>query len=207
MTALDADTRTGGFGLAGGGQLDPLSAAALGAVVLTKGIGFLYDQMGDLLRRRRDRRQSAAAEPIEVPSAKDTEQALAGQLTAGPVDEQALDQHADQLAKLWGLLAPYASGLTAVDPADQQLIEQVEAARRLLELIYRQHITFAGEQRPATGTPLDVQRYGDVGQYATQVIASGQKAVAAGGNISGVVITGDQASLGNRGAADKPPPG
>jgi hypothetical protein len=187
--------------------LDPFSAAALGAAVLTKGIGFLYDQMGDLLRRRRDRRQSAAAEPIEVPSAQDTEQVLAGQLTAGPVDEQALDQHADQLAKLWGLLAPYASGMTAVDPADQQLVEQVEAARRLLELIYRQYITFAGEQRPATGTPLDVQRYGDVGQYATQVIASGQRAVAAGGDISGVVVTGDQANLGNRGAADKPPPG
>jgi hypothetical protein len=185
--------------------MDPFSAAALGAV-LTGGIGFLYDQLGELLRRRRDRRESAAAKPVEIPSAKDAEAVLAGQLTAGPVDEQALDQHADQLAKLWGLLAPYASGLTPVDPSDRQLVEQVEAARRLLERIYRQHITFTGEQRPATGTPLDVQHYGDVGQYATQVIASGQKAVAAGGNISGTVITGDQATLGDRDAADRRPP-
>lgn len=131
---------------------------------------------------------------------------LTGQLTTGPVDEQALDQHADQLAKLWGLLAPYASGLTPVDPSDAHLAEQVEAARRLLERIYRQHITFTGEQRPATGTPLDVQHYGDVGQYATQVIASGQKAVAVGGDISGTVITGGQVTFGDRDATDRRPP-
>ena len=79
------------------------------------------------------------------------------------MDEQALDRYADQLAKLWGLLAPYATGLTPVDAADRQLAEQVEAARRLLEQIYRQHITFTGEQRPATGTPLDVRHADDAG--------------------------------------------
>ena len=186
---------------------DPLSVAALGAAVLTKGIGFLYGQVGELLRRHRDRRQSAAAAgPMEIPSAGEAGQVLAGQLTAGPVDEQVLDEHAKQLAKLWGLLAPYASGLTPVDPADQQLVEQVEASRRLLEQIYRQHITFTGEQRPATGTPLDVQHYGDAGQYATQVIASGERAVAAGGDITGTVTTGDQTTPGERRAADRQPP-
>jgi hypothetical protein len=98
---------------------DPLSVAALGAAVLTQGIGFLYGQVGELLRRHRDRRQSAAAAgQMEIPPAEEAGQVLAGQLTAGPVDEQALDEHANQLAKLWGLLAPYASGLTPVDPAD-----------------------------------------------------------------------------------------
>jgi hypothetical protein len=185
---------------------DPFSAAALGATVLTGGIAFLYDQVGELLRRRRDRRQSAVAEPVEIPPAKEAGQALAGQLTNGPVDEQALDQHADQLAKLWGLLAPYASGLMSADPSDRQLAEQVEAARGLLEQVYRQHITFTGEQRPATGTPLEVQQYGDVGQYATQVIASGQRSVAVGGNFSGMVVTGDQATFGDRDTTDRRPP-
>ena len=181
--------------------VDPLSAAALGAAVLTQGIGFLYGQVGELLRRRRDRRQSAAAVagPVEIPPAGEAGKALAGQLTAGPVDEQALDRHAEQLAKLWGLLAPYASGLTSVDAADRQLVEQVEAARRLLEQIYRQHITFTGEQRPATGTPLDVRHASDAGQYAAQVIASGERAVGVGRDVPGTVITGDHS------AVDRPP--
>jgi len=186
--------------------VDPFSAAALGAAVLTKGIGFLYGQLGELLRRRRDRKQSAT-EPVEIPPVEDGAEALEGQLNAGPVDEQALDKHAGQLAKLWGLLAPYATGLAPVDPADRQLVDQVEAARRLLEQVYRQHITFVGEQRPATGTPLSVQQYGDVGQYATQVIASGERAVAVAGDVTGTVTTGDQTTSGNRDAADRPHPG
>jgi len=189
--------------------VDPLSAAALGAAVLTQGIRFLYEQAEELLRRRRDRKQAtAAAGPVEIPPAEEAGQVLAGQLTTSPVDEQALDQHADQLAKLWGLLAPYATGLKPVDPADRQLVEQVEAARRLLEQIYRQHITFTGEQRPATGTPLDVQRVGDAGRYAARVIASGERSVATGGNIVGsTVTTGDQTTPGDRNAASRPPSG
>ena len=182
--------------------VDPLSAAALGAAALTQGIGFLYGQVGELLRRRRDRRQSAAAVTgaVEIPPAGEAGDALAGQLAAGPVDEQALDQYAEQLANLWGLLAPYATGLRPVDVADRQLAGQLEAARRLLEHIYRQHITFTGEQRPATGTPLDVRHAGDVGRYAAQVIAAGERAAAVGGNVTGVVITGDH------NAVDQPPP-
>lgn len=193
--------------MAGGVGVDPFSASALGAAALIQGIGFLYSQAGELLRRRRDRKQSpaAAAEPIAIPSAEAEKQPLAGQLTAGPVDEQALDQHASQLAKLWGLLAPYATGLADVDPADQQLVEQAEAARTLMEQIYRQHITFTGEQRPATGTPLSVQYSGDSEHYVARVIASGERAVAAGRDISGTVTTGDQAVPGDHHPASRPP--
>lgn len=190
-------------------MVDPLSAAALSAATLTQGIGFLYGQVAELLRRRRDRRQSpAAGGSVEIPPAGEAEagRMLAGQLTAGPVDEPTLDQYADQLAGLWGLLAPYANGLMPVDPANRQLVEQVEAARRLLEQIYRQHITFAGEQRPATGTPLDVQQAGDVGQYAARVIASGERSVA-GWNINAPVTTGDQTTTGDRDPAARPPSG
>jgi len=189
-------------------MVDPLSAAALSAAVLTQGIGFVYGQVAELLRRRRERRQSpAAGGPVEIPPAGEAGRALAGQLAAGPVDEPVLDRYADQLAALWGLLGPYANGLMPVDPADRQLVERVEAARRLLEQIYRQHITFAGEQRPATGSPLDVRQSGDAGRYAAQVIASGERAVAAGHDISGTVITGDQTPPSARSPADGPPEG
>ena len=91
-----------------------------------------------------------------------------------------------------GLLHPYVEGDRPVEPANRQLVEQIEAARILLEQIYGQHITFEGERRPATGTALAAQT-GDVGQYATQVIASGERAVAVGGDIHGsTVITGDR---------------
>jgi hypothetical protein len=176
---------------------EPVSAAAIGAVLVTKGIGFLYTQLGELLRRRRDRKD-AAAKPLQIPSAPapdgapPNETVLSGQLAAGPVDEQALDQHAVQLAKLLGALTPYATGLVPADPDDKMLAEQAEAARRLLELVYRQHITFAGEKRPATGSPLGAQDAAAAGKYAAQVIASGERAVAIGGSNSGRIDTGDR---------------
>ena len=190
-------------------MVEPLSAAVLGAAVLTQGIRFLYEQAGELLRRRRDRKQAtAAAGSAEIPSAGEAGRVLAGQLTTSAVDAQALDRYADQLARLWGLLAPYATGLTPVDPADRQLAEQVEAARRLLEQIYRQHITFTGERRPATGSPLDVRHADDAGRYAARVIASGEGAVAVGRDIIGsTVTTGDQTIPGDRNAASRPPSG
>jgi hypothetical protein len=169
--------------------VDPLSLTALSAAVLTQGIGFLYGQVGELLRRRQDRRQAdvpgAAEAPVGIPTAGEAEQVLVGELTPGPVDDRALEDHAERLARLRGLLSPYAEGHLPVDPGDGQLREQVEALRSLLEQIYRQHITFHGERRPASGTPLGVQT-GDLGRYATEVIASGERAVAVGGDAHNV---------------------
>jgi hypothetical protein len=167
----------------------------------------LYGQVSELLRRRRERRAQADAgqagmtrSAVEIPSAGQAEQVLAGRMVAGPVDEQVLDRHAEQLAKLKGLLAPYADGDITIQPDDRQLLAQVEAARSLLEQIYRQHITFRGEQRPATGTPIEVQT-GEVGQYATQVIASGERAAAVGRD-AGTVITGN---VGDPNSITRPP--
>jgi hypothetical protein len=177
-------------------MVDPLSLTALGAVVLTQGIGFLYGQVTELLRRRRDRREKGAAvPPVQIPPAVGAEQVLAGELTPGPVDEEALEKHADQLAKLKGLLSPYGEGDLRVDPANPQLAEQAGALRALLEQVYRQHITFQGEQRPAAGTQLQ-QVAGDVGAYANQVIASGERAVAIGGDNYGGINTGGGTATG-----------
>jgi hypothetical protein len=170
--------------------VDPLTLTALSATALTQGIGFLYGQLSDLLRRRRERRQGGET-PAEIPAIENAPEVLNGDLVAGAVDDKALDDHADQLAGLRGLLLPYAEGDKDARPDNRQLLEQVEAARLLLEQIYQQHITFKGELRPATGTALMPQS-GDVGQYAAQVVASGERAVAIGGNITGsTIITGD----------------
>jgi hypothetical protein len=39
---------------------DPITLAALGAVALSEGVKFLYGQAGELLKRRREQRASAA---------------------------------------------------------------------------------------------------------------------------------------------------
>jgi hypothetical protein len=175
--------------------VEPFSLAALGAAALAQGIGFVYGQLGELLRGRRERRSQAGgspAETAEIPPPGEGAQILDGPLRPGPVDEDALDRHADQLAALRGLLLPYVEGDRQVEPRNSQLVDQVEAARLLLEEIYRQHITFEGEPRPSTGTALAVQA-ADIGEFARHVVASGERAVAIGGNVSGsTVITGDQ---------------
>lgn len=188
--------------------MDPLSLTALGAAALTQGIGFLYGQVGELLRRRRERRSQAGGAPAgaaDIPPPGEAGQVLDGPVATGPLNEEALDRHAEQLAALRGLLHPYVEGDRQIEPNNRQLLDQVEAARLLLEQIYQQHITFKGERRPVTGTALQA-RTGDVGQYASQVIASGERAVAVGGDISGsTVITGDQIPGGDRNPAAPPP--
>jgi hypothetical protein len=188
--------------------VDPFSLAAVGAAAaLTQGIGFLYGQLGELLRRRRERRSQAGAGPagaVDIPAPEEAGQVLDGPLAPGPINEEALERDADQLVALRRLLQPFAEGNAPVQPADQQLLDQLQAARLLLEQIYQQHITFRGEQRPVTGSPLQAQS-DDVRQYASQVIASGERAVAIGGNAIGTtVITGDQTSHGDRPAPQPP---
>lgn len=173
-------------------MVDPLSLTALGAAALTQGIAFLYGQASDLLRRRRERAEAARdPAPLEVPPAAAAAPVLAGELAPGPVDEDALQEHADQLARLKGLLAPYQEGDLPVDPTNTQLLEQVAALRALLELVYRQHVTFQGESRPPSGTALDASPREDATTYANQVIASGERAVAVGRDAHGPIITGN----------------
>ncbi|MFF5081419.1 hypothetical protein ACFY36_30595 [Actinoplanes sp. NPDC000266] len=187
-------------------MVDPLSLAALTAAVLTQGIGFVYSQAGELLRRRRERRKQADSgrdQAMDMPQPAEGHEALDGDLGTGPVSQEALDRDADQLAALRGLLQPYADGDRPADVTDRQLLEQLDAARLLLERIYQRHITFKGERRPPTGTAL-VADAGDVARYARQVIASGERAVAIGGDVvGGSITTGDSAtSAGVQGARD-----
>ena len=45
---------------------ETITLAMLGAAALTQGVNFLYGQAGELLKRRRDRREKAAALDAEL---------------------------------------------------------------------------------------------------------------------------------------------
>jgi hypothetical protein len=167
--------------------VDPVSISVLGGVALSEGIKFLYGQVSELLRRRRDRLEQAASRPLTVPAEQPA--ALDGPMVPGPVDLSVVDSHEDQVLALASGLSNYANGLVAVDPADPRLVEQVTALRGLLELAYGQHLTFRGEQRPATGSPLPAEAPASVASYVATVNVSGAGAVGLGRDNTGTITT------------------
>ena len=143
-------------------MVDPgtLTLAAVGTVALTEGIKFLYGQAGDLLKRWRDRKQKAAQKAnkqeespeeikISLPAAFD------GQFSFNPkINFSAIQGTEEELNKLHNDLSKYAIGTSQIDTANSYLLEKVDRLRELLESIYQQHITFEGENRPPSGSPI-----------------------------------------------------
>ena len=55
-------------------MVDPLSLSAIGAVALTEGIKFLYEQAGEVLKRWRDRKDAGAkAAPAQLDTTESAE--------------------------------------------------------------------------------------------------------------------------------------
>jgi len=178
---------------------DPFSADALGDVVLTEGIKFLYEQAGEVLKRWRQRRDKDASD-VHDARLRPPECLLDG--TVKPVEPR--DDYADRLAEdvrqARQLLADYADGIETPHPGDHLLLEQVNALRQLLEAVSGQPITFKGEQRQPSGPlvtgQIDVDSVvGDAAAVRARVINSGEirgstKAgvVEAGGKLTGVEI-------------------
>ncbi|HKS48960.1 MAG TPA: hypothetical protein VJT49_28405 [Amycolatopsis sp.] len=172
---------------------DPLTLGAVGAVALTEGIKFLYDQARELLKQWREKRvkitlQAAAPEGLDAP------------LAEAEVPETVVAQHAETLSELRRSLIEYADEGVVPDPNDPKLLESVDALRRLLEVAYGQRITFRGETRERTGSRVDVSVEADVVEgYVAALRARGVlpddvradlkvKRVAAGGQAVGVDI-------------------
>jgi hypothetical protein len=137
---------------------DPVTLSVLTAAALTEGIKFLYGQAGELLKRRRERkdadRKGLQAPSLDVPIIENN--IVAGQLTSIAVNQDILDQRGDQLETLSEKLGLYDRGVYAIDPTDDELIARAEALRGLLELAYGQRITLKGENREATGSSVNV---------------------------------------------------
>lgn len=167
-------------------MVDPISLGALGAVALTQGIQFLYTQAGAILQRRRERRDAVAAgtappaEPIPV---QDPSHVLNGQLAPLHIDEAAAEELANVVRDLRKELSDYAQGVEPESGDVDDAVRNTLALRDALESIVGQTITFRGEDRPATGTPVIT---GTVTAKEIRSRASGVEA----GNVTEGVITG-----------------
>ena len=177
-------------------MFDPVTVA--GTAALAEGVRFLYGQLTDVLKRHRDQSASASSttgeldsELIGLPGRADP--ALDGRLRDAHVPVAELERVVPALRELRGALADYRDELSPISPNDQDLPQLLGQARGLLEGLYRQHLTLAGEAgRPSTGTTLSDD---EAATRVQAVVASGTGAVAAH-TISGQVATAGGIAVG-----------
>ncbi len=136
-------------------MLDPLTLSAISAVAITEGIKFLYGQAGEILKRWRERKDTAKDASIQLSNTEPIDVMLPpvfeGQLSAPHIHFDAVERVEEQLRELRKDLSDYADGIEFVDDKDANLLLRVDALRQLLEAVYQQRITFKGEQRPPSG--------------------------------------------------------
>jgi hypothetical protein len=195
---------------------DPLTMAALGSVALTEGIKFLYGQAGELLKRWRERK-SHAEPPTEQPITITLPKAVfAGSLAPVTIRYDVVARLEDQVKELSRDLGQYADGFEEVQVGDPLLLEKVNTLRLALEAAFGQRMTFLGEDRPATGTPVVVgeafvkEVEGHVAAVRARIVAGDVRGTARadhvhkGGEVYGVEadVIGPQPSL----PPQSPPP-
>lgn len=122
-------------------DLSAFTSVATAALPAT--LTFLYQRLDHLLNRR----QSTPEEEVSIPPE------LVGELELPlQAEESTLEQHRFTLETLHDALDQYHSGKTSIDASDDRLLRQMGRLRRVLEDVYGQTLTFAGEQRPASGS-------------------------------------------------------
>ncbi|MFF8614333.1 hypothetical protein [Streptomyces sp. NPDC015350] len=185
--------------------MEPITLAVLSSVVLTEGVRFLYEQAGELLQRRRDRDGADDAEGAGDPVTLDVTDPGLFPATVEPAcaDTEAVQRFRADLTAFWQVLAPYANGITDIDPEDRTLLETADAVRNILEAVYGRRLTFAGETRTerelaVSGRVRAEEIAGDVAGVRARGVNSGRVegsvvagTVARGGTVSGVEIQGD----------------
>jgi hypothetical protein len=120
---------------------DVTALSALIGAGLPATFTFLYQRLEHLL----DRRGVPDPQP-EIPPT--LHGALQLPLTA---DSQQLVLRQADLQQLRDALSPYIRGTAPVDATDEPLLRTLGRLREALEGVYGQHLTFTGEQRPASG--------------------------------------------------------
>jgi hypothetical protein len=172
--------------------MDPtgISLNSTAGLVLSEGVKFLYGQATDLLRRRQDRKDRRAGDPSDaLPPLVVPPYLLQGELSARHVDDGVLARYEGQLAEMRRVLSDYVDGIRQITHSDAQVVGAAEAIRGMLEIIYGQRITFAGEQREASGSRLSAEDERRAGRLVVQVLAYGAGAVAVGGDNTGSITT------------------
>jgi S1-C subfamily serine protease len=139
---------------------DPVSLAAIGAPIVAEGVKFLYGQARALLRAWNQRRSTGTdiAEGESLDVALPPNAALAVQPAAGGADASRVAQASDQLQELAKALAPFAEEWQPLPDEGRTLPPAATTLRELLEAIYRQPLSFQGEQRERTGAELDFEQ-------------------------------------------------
>ena len=163
---------------------DPVTLGVVGGWAAAEGVKFLYGQAAELLkvwRERRSRTEAGETLPAQVVVPIIGNDVLDGTPTEQVVDADLLGRENKALVQLIGALAPYATGLADIDPADQDLADQAGRLRALLEAVYGQRLTFLGETRPPTGTRLSVTQVLDEVRGA---VVGAEADVAAGGAVT-----------------------
>ena len=133
---------------------EPISISAiLTTAALTEGVKFLYSQATELLKRWRDRRETASKEAASVASVAVAlpETVFEGQLSAPQIHFADLERLAEPMRQLRKELGDYIEGIETINTADEHLIKIVDVLRQTLEGVYQQRLTFKGEQRPPSG--------------------------------------------------------
>lgn len=165
---------------------DPLSPSAMGAVALTEGIKFLYNQAGEVLKRWREARSSGKGIVRSAMLCPPEGLLVEGGEPVEPRDDVA-DSLWHELSEARKALTDYADGIEVARLGDQHVTAQVDALRRLLEVVYGQRLTFKGEDRPSPGTLV-------TGEINVEQVAGDAAAVRAtkvvGGEIRGIARVG-----------------
>lgn len=165
---------------------DPVSLAAIGAPIVAEGVKFLYRQAHALLRAWNQRRLNgtdiAEGEVLDV--ALTPSPALANQPAAGGADASRVAQAGEQLQALATALAPFAEEWQPLPDEGRTLPPAATNLRELLEAIYRQPLSFQGEQREQTAAELDFEQVlgtvtnSTVTMIGTAAVADGAHVVA-----------------------------
>jgi hypothetical protein len=152
---------------------DPISLASVGSLVLSEGVKFLFNEAGELLRRWRHGKTSPddAGGDTGRTVALVLPAAFGGGTLAADVDFARVEPVAERLLQLRGALSNYVDGVSEVNPEDRTLLRTADDLRGLLEELLGQRLTLAGENRPASRTPIvrSTVRLGTVEGEATGV--------------------------------------
>lgn len=163
------------------------SLTTVTGAALSDGVKFLYAQATELLRRRRSSSQAAQSAETRI---RDVPHALDGPLQPVTPDKDALNAYAEQLTALRHAIVDYVEGLLPISAEDHELISNINNLRNLLEIILRQYLTFQGENRRTTGTPIaghDLIQRKTIS--ASAAISTGYGSVAIGRDNQGTIQT------------------
>jgi hypothetical protein len=173
-------------------MVEPISLGVIGGVALTEGVKFLYSQVGDWLKRRRDLKNadSLKNENQTLPVTTTLPPALGGDRISSDVPFEYIDAKQSELVELRSALSNYADETLAdetleVDRTNVELLGIIDDLRKLAEEALGRRLTFVGEVgREPSGTAIvrgDVQ----VNEAIDANISGVDAEVVEGGSIHG----------------------